>query len=164
MWFNLTVQPFSSSDFLFPFCLICTLLIVMGWFGAHWALAAWPANDALHSSRTEITISRARWFDKTNTLIARSYPLSDISQVRYGVIARAKGSTIYGLRFLLKGKKQKLLAGLEAPEAAKILTALKSLGADVPDDQSLQKRIKDALELRGDTGWMDRSWMDADKN
>ena len=55
-------------------------------------------------------------------------------------------------------------SGLEAPEAKTILTGLKALGADVPDDPKLDKRIKQTLEMRfGDTSWMDRSWMDPNK-
>ena len=38
---------------------------------------------------------------------------------------------------------------------------MKSLGADVPADPELDKRIKEYNEMQfGDTSWMDRSWME----
>ncbi|HEY5328704.1 MAG TPA: hypothetical protein VIJ79_02370 [Acidobacteriaceae bacterium] len=163
MWRDLSRAPINSSDFLFPFCLIGTFVILMGWLAIRWILAAWPADDALHCDRVNFTVSKAKWLDTKGTLVAHSFAISQISQLRYGAIASAKNSTIYGLRFRVDGKMQKLLAGLEAPEAGTILAALKSLGADVLDDPKLQKRIKSSLEMRGDTSWMDRSWMDPKK-
>jgi hypothetical protein len=161
MWVELNSNPVSSSDFLVPMCIILAYIVFIGWLGIRWSLAAWPADDALHCDRSTFTFSRARWLDSQNHLDSHSFPLSSISDIRYGVIATAKNSTIYGLRFRLNGKKQKLLAGLEAPEAETILKALKSLGADVSDDPKLQNRIKSVREMRGeDTSWMDRSWMD----
>ena len=66
-------------------------------------------------------------------------------------------------RFIAHGRKW-ALPGLEAPEAKNILAGLKALGADVPDDPNLDKRVKETLEMRcGDTSWMDRSWMDSNK-
>lgn len=133
----------------------------MGWLAIRWTLAAWPVDEELRCERGTFTVSRARWLDVKGTLYSQSYALSDISQLRYGVIATAKGSTIYGLRFRAVGKNRQLLAGLQAPEAGTILTALKTFGADVADDSKLQKRIQKTLEVRGtDTSWMDRSWMD----
>jgi hypothetical protein len=161
MWTDLSSKPVTSSDFLFPFCIVLSFVIFMSWLGIRWSLAAWPTDDALHCDRNTFTVSRAKWLDTQNKLIPESYPLAQISELRYSAIATAKGSTIYGLRFRLNGKKQKLLSELEAPEAKVILNALKALGADVPDDPKLQKRIQSALEMRGtDTSWMDRSWMD----
>jgi hypothetical protein len=161
IWVELSSKPFLSANFLIPFFILLAFIPLMAWFSTRWALAAWPSDDALHCDRTELTVLRAKWFDSQNKLVSQAYPLESISQMRFGSIASAKGSTIYGLRFRANGKKQKLLAGLEAPEADTILKVLKTLGVDVPDDPDLKRRIKERLEWRGeDTSWMDRSWMD----
>jgi hypothetical protein len=161
IWVDLSKTPINYWRLWSAFCFIFPFAILMGWFFVWWIASAWPADDALQCSGGEWTISRTRWFDTQDKLVARTYPLNQITQLRYAVLAAAKGSTIYGLRFKANGKRQKLLAGLEAPEAGLILSGLKALGADVLDDPNLQKRIKAANEMRGiDTGWMDRSWMD----
>ena len=81
-----------------------------------------------------MTISKVPWLDVRNShWVTHTYSLHDISQIRFGVIASAKGSSMRGLRFLASGKKQKVLPGLKAPEAKEILKALKALGADVAD-------------------------------
>ena len=161
MWHALANNSIGSPEFLFPASFVFCFLVIFGWFSIRWTLAAWPADDALRCDAQTFTALRERWFDTTDTMTPVSFPLASITDLRYAVIARAKNSAIYGLRFRLDGKKQKLLAGLEAPEAGKILEALKALGADVPDDPKLQKRIKEAMSLRvPDTSWMDTSWME----
>jgi len=49
---------------------------------------------------------------------------------------------------LSTSKRQKALPGLEAPEAAEILKALTTLGADVVDDPKLSKKVETALSRR----------------
>ena len=90
-----------------------------------------------HSTATE----RRSIYDAFLGLILRiavgadiySYPLADVSAFRFAVIVSAKGAAFWGLRFRPHGRKW-ALPGLEAPEAKQILTGLRALGADVPDD------------------------------
>jgi len=146
MWHSLSSSPIDSADFIVPLSLVLIFVIWMSYVGTRWLLAAYPSDEALHCDRSTLTVSKVPWLDAGNTRwITRSYPLMDISRIRFGVIASAKGSHIYGIRFLAAGKKQKVLPGLEAPEAAEILKALTTLGADVVDDPKLSKKVERAL-------------------
>jgi hypothetical protein len=100
---------------------------------------------------------------KLSGFIFYTYPLTEVSAIHFSVVASARGRAFWGLRFRAHGRMW-ALPGLEAPEAKGVLTALRALGAEVPDDPKLDKRTKETLETRlGDTSWMDRSWMDPNK-
>jgi len=161
MWHNLAEAPSGSADFLGPVIGLGLFLGLFGWQGIRYARAAWASDETFHCDRAAITISRVPWLDfSDHTWRTHTYPLTEVSKIRYAVIASAKGRQFWGLRFRAHGRKW-ALPGLEAPEAKAILVGLKNLGADVPDDPKLDKRIKQTLEMRdGDTSWMDRSWMD----
>jgi hypothetical protein len=163
MWHDLVSSPSGSSVVFIPIGLML-FLGLFGWQGFRYARAAWASDETFHCDRGAITISRIPWLDFSNrTWHTYSYPLAEVSAIRFAVIASAKGRSFWGLRFRAHGRKW-ALPGLEAPEAKTILTGLKALGADVPDDPKLDKRIKQTLEMRfGDTSWMDRSWMDPNK-
>lgn len=163
MWHDLTNA--SSGSFV-VFVTIGFFLFVglVGWQGFRYARAAWASDETFHCDREAITIKRIPWLDFSNrTWRTYTYPLAEVSAIRFAVIASGKGRAFWGLRFLAHGRKW-ALPGLEAPEAKQILTGLRALGADAPDDPSLDKRIKETLEMRfGDTSWMNRSWMDSNK-
>jgi hypothetical protein len=163
MWHELTSDP-SGSLLFFILIVIFPLIGLFGWQGFRYARAAWASDETFHCDRDVVTIKRIPWLDFSNrTWRTYTYPLSEVSAIRFAVIASAKGRAFWGLRFRSHGRKW-ALPGLEAPEAKKILTGLRALGADVPEDPNLDKRIKETLEMRfGDTSWMDRSWMDQDK-
>lgn len=164
MWHDLVSVSMDSSRFLTPVIGLALFIGLCGWQGFRYARAAWASDETFHCDSEAITISRIPWLDFSNrTWRTYTYPLTEVSAIRFAVIASAKGRAFWGLRFRAHGRKW-VLPGLEAPEAKAILTGLKVLGADVPDDPKLDKRIKQTLEMRfGDTSWMDRSWMDPDK-
>ncbi len=160
MWDGLTATPSSAWGFI-AFAL---LLGLFGWQGFRYARAAWASDETFHCDREAITITRIPWLDFSNhTWRTYTYPLADVTEIRFAVIASAKGKPYWGLRFRANGRKW-APPGLEAPEAKTILTGLKALGEDVLDDPKLDKRIAQTLETRlGDASWMDRSWMDSNK-
>lgn len=164
MWHDLASAPSGSSGFLVPVIGLGIFLGLFGWQGLRYARAAWASDETFHCDREAITISRIPWLDfSSRTWRTYTYPLTEVSAIRFAVIASAKGRSFWGLRFRARGRKW-ALPGLEAPEAENILTGLKALGADVLDDPNLDKQIKETLEMRfGDTSWMDRSWMDPNK-
>jgi phosphoribosylformylglycinamidine (FGAM) synthase PurS component len=164
MWHDLASAPTGSSGFLIPVIGLMLFIGLFGWQGFRYARAAWASDETFHCDREAITISRIPWLNFSNRIWRTyTYPLTEVSAIRFAVIASAKGRQSWGLRFRAHGRKW-VLPGLEAPEAKTILTGLKALGADVPDDPKLDKRIKETLEMRfGDTSWMDRSWMNPDK-
>lgn len=163
MWHDLVTAP-STSSVVFTLIGLMFFMGLLGWQGFRYARAAWASDEIFHCDRTTITISRIPWLDFSNrTWRTDTYPLAEVRAIRFAVIASAKGRQFWGLRFRAHGRKW-ALPGLEAPEAKPILAGLKALGADVPDDPKLDKRIKQTLEMRfGDTSWMDRSWMDPNK-
>ncbi len=155
MWHDLTNASSGSSVVFVPIGLML-FAGLFGWQGFRYARAAWASDETFHCDRESITIKRIPWLDFSNrTWRTYTYPLSEVSGIRFAVIASAKGRAFWGLRFRAHGRKW-ALPGLEAPEAKKILTELRTLGADVPGDPKLDKRIKETLEMRfGDTSWMD---------
>lgn len=163
MWLDMKHADLGSSGFLAPLLILLVGTVYMSWKGFRYARAAWASDETFHCDCDAITISRVPWLDFSNrTWRTYTYPLTEVSAIRFAVIASAKGRSFWGLRFRAPDRKW-ALPGLEAPEAKTILAGLSALGADVPDDPKLDKRIKETLEMRGDTSWMDRSWMDSDK-
>ena len=96
-----------------------------------------------------LTISKVAWFDTSNSKWkTREFPLSEVMELRYGVIASAKQTSIHGIRFRVWGERQKMLPGLEAPEAAAVLKALREVGARVIDDPELEVKAEKILKDR----------------
>jgi hypothetical protein len=61
--------------------------------------------------------------------------------MRYAVVARAKGTAIYGLRFEARGESWRILPGLKPRDAEKILKQLSSFGIKLSDDPTLAKKL-----------------------
>jgi hypothetical protein len=79
----------------------------------------------------------------TITGIPISYSLAEVWKIRYGVITRLRGYSIYGLRLDAGGKTQGILPGLKPRYAEKLLMTLKAFGADVPDDPPVPSKLKE---------------------
>ena len=138
----------ASSDFVlavFGLALVVPLMAAICFMGAR---TFFPSGELLHCDRSTFTVSRIPWFNLRGKWTSRSYPLSDISQLDFGVVIRSRGNNFDGLRFRAAGKKQRLFAGLEAPEAHKILKGLHALGVDVPDLSDMRYLVEDALKER----------------
>ena len=149
MWHDFSTSPIDSEDFILPLSLILLFATGSGYIATRYLLAAYPSDEAIHCDRSTLTVSKVPWLDASNrTWRTRSYPLGEVSKLRFGIIASAKGSSIYGIRFVATGKDQKILPGIQAPEAAEILKALAILGADVVDDPKLPQKVEEALSKR----------------
>jgi hypothetical protein len=144
MWHDLSSSPVNSGDFIVPLVLLLGTSILMVLISWRYVVSAYPSDQILHCDKSTLTISKVRWLDIHNEhWNTRSYALAEIEKMRYQTIASAKGGSIYGLRFIARGKPQRVLPGLEPREADKILKALKAFGADVPDDPALSKKLAD---------------------
>ena len=163
MWHELVDAPLNSA-LAFWLMLLLFFVGLFGWHTLRYERAASPSDEILHCDREAITIKRVPWLDfSSRTWRTYNYPLAEVTKIRYAVIASTKATSIRGLRFRAHGRKW-TLPGLKAAEAKEILTALRALGADAPDDPSIDERIKEAQAMQlGDTSWMDRSWMDHGK-
>jgi hypothetical protein len=142
MWHDLSSSPADSGDFIFPFILLLSFPVLMGFLLWRYTIFAYPSDETVHCDRSTLTISKVRWLDIHNShWDTRSYALAGIADMRYQEIAYVKGGSIYGLCFIAAGKTERVLPGLKPREADKILKALKTFGADVPDDPTLSEKL-----------------------
>jgi hypothetical protein len=107
---------------------------------------AFPSDETFRADRSTLSVSRVRWLDvHSENWNTRSFSLTAVRDMRFQSIVNLKGGSIYGLRFVADGKTQRVLPGLKPRDAETILKALKSFGADVPDDLVLQRKLKEDL-------------------
>jgi hypothetical protein len=147
-WDVLMRYPATDRDFVSAVLCLALVLPLMAAILFMGARTLFPSGELLHCDRSTFTVSRIPWFNLRGKWTTRSYPLPDISQLRFGTIIRSRGNNFDGLRFSAAGKEQKLFAGLEAPEAHKILKGLHALGVDVLEDPEMRDLVKFALEER----------------
>lgn len=150
MWHDLSSPKADSRDFVVAFLILLggsALMVLLSW---RYVVSAYPSDESFCCDGSTLTISKMRWLDIRNkNWDTHSYGLAEITDIRYRAIATARGTSIYGLRFMAKGRTQMVLPGLKPSDADKILRALKAFGADVPDDPTLSKKMaEDASCLR----------------
>jgi len=127
MWDDLHSQPLNS----FGFYLAVSGSALLLWYVARAARIAYPGDHELKCDRETMTVSWVRWLDwKNRSWVSESYLMSDVLEIRYGVILRGRGGSIDGLRFRAAGKDYRLFPQLTTNEAGKILAAFEDLGAD----------------------------------
>lgn len=144
LWHQLVSSQFGSTSFTVWLLLLLSFPALMFLLLKRYLIAAFPSDEALHCDRSTLTFSKVHYLDLHNShWNTCSYQLADVHNVRYRAIISTKDATIYGLRFVANGRKMKTLPGLSPRDAEQLLQALKALGADVPDDPSLQRKIKD---------------------
>jgi hypothetical protein len=142
MWHDLSSSPVDSGSFIFPSILLLSLPVLMGLLTWRYVVSAYPSDEIFHCDGLTLTISKVRWLDIHNKhWDTRSYALAGIVDMRYRAIAHARGTSIYGLRFIAGGRTQRVLPGLKPREADKILKTLKAFGTDVPDDPTLSEKL-----------------------
>ena len=78
----------------------------------------------------------------------QSFPTSSIKQLSFGAVHMSRYGMTPGLIFMADGKKKKVLAGLEAPEADQVLKGLANLGVDTVHDPAMPMTVEMALERR----------------
>lgn len=145
MWHDLSLSRFDSKEFMLPFLFLLCFPFIMGFLLRRYITSAYPSDETFQCDGKTLTISRVRWLDIRNKhWNIRSYALSDVENIRYQVVASARGTSIYGLSFIAEGRTERVLPGLDAQEGDKVLKGLKALGADVPDDPALSEKLAEA--------------------
>jgi hypothetical protein len=105
-----------------------------------------PAGAILICDRNQVTTTRIPWYCFTGRWVTLTYNALDVSGFRLKFFGSGRGGNVYGIRFLVNGRKKSIFRGsIEPPEAYRILLGLKSLGLDVASDPKLLSRVK--LEL-----------------
>jgi hypothetical protein len=149
MWHDLSSSPASSGNFIVPLILLLSAPALMGLLLWRYIMLAYPSAETFHCDGVALTLSKVRWLDIQNKhWDTRSYPLAEIAEMKYQAIARAKGRSVYGLRFIADGKVQRVLPGLKPSEADRILTTLRAFGADVRTDPTLSRELADEVRTR----------------
>ena len=144
LWQDLSTWSFTWSDFEYPLGFFVGMLIFMVAVQGRYVRYAYPSAETFHCDRSGLTISKVRWLDVHNKhWVTRFYSIAELQDVRYGRLALSKGAAIYGLRFNTGIDAHKALPGLEPRDAQKILMAMKSFGAHVPDDPKLQRKVEE---------------------
>jgi hypothetical protein len=132
MWRDFATYPDNSSGFIIPLLILlgCSALIALiSW---RYVVMAYPSDETFYCDRSTLTISKVRWLDIRNKdRRTRSYPLREVTGLKYRSVATAKGGAVYGLRFEAGGRSERVLPGLGTHDAGKILKAVKSFGVNV---------------------------------
>jgi hypothetical protein len=132
MWHDLTTNPFDSVDFLLPLLLLIGISLLMVLLSWRYVVMAYPSDETFFCDRSTLTISKVRWLDIQNSdWQTQSYPLGEVTAMKYQTIARAKGAAIYGLKFRARGKSKRVLPGLGTSDAGKILEAVRAFQGNV---------------------------------
>jgi hypothetical protein len=151
MWDGISSSPVGSQGFIVPTVLLLSAPVLMFLGLWRYIVFTWPSDETFQCDRSTVSLSRVPWLDFGNKdRETRSYPLAEIRNVRYQALASVRGTAIYGLRFNTGDETQRVLPGLKPHEADRILKALKALGADVPDDPKLIKKL---AEENADNQW-----------
>jgi len=140
MWQDISASPITSSGFFVPLSIILAVFGFLFWIFLRIVQAGYPGDQKLECNGETLTISRIQWFDWNNKdWITESYPLHEISRMRYGVLLSGKGNSIYGLRFNAAGRSYKLFPKLTTRKAGAILSGLEALGM-VTDRRQRQRK------------------------
>jgi hypothetical protein len=129
MWHDLSAARMDSGDFIVPMVILVSFPVAMFFLCRRYVMAAYPSDEILQCDRSAVTISKMRWFDLSNSRWdTRSYALTDVEDLRYGAVASSRGVTVYGLRFSVVGRNERVLPGLNTRQAGVILDAMEGFG------------------------------------
>ncbi|HTZ75274.1 MAG TPA: hypothetical protein VMB47_15230 [Candidatus Aquilonibacter sp.] len=147
MWQYLSSRPVHSAFFSFELVLLLItppFLLLAIW---RYTVCAYPSDEILRCDGSTLTVSKARWFDfhSNANWNTRSYASAEIETMRYKAIARVRRGSIYGLYFKARGSNERVLPGLGARDADKILKAFKAFGINVPDDPRLLRKLAETI-------------------
>jgi hypothetical protein len=107
-----------------------------------------PAGESMTCDRSALTIGRIPGTSLRGRMSYEIIPISTIKEVQFDSVAIGGRTPVMGLRFKVAGETKKTLAGLESPEAARILDALASLGVNVARDPAMPMMVDMALSRR----------------
>jgi len=105
---------------------------------------AYAGDETFRCDRSTLSVARARWFDFGDShWDSSSFALQEVREIKYRVLVAIRGMSIYGLSLRASGKTLRILPSLKAADAERLLLALKSFGADVPDDPIIPSKLKE---------------------
>ncbi len=147
-WWRLMHDRFTSQ-------FLIDAVIPLGFAFAVWLLFAalgirsfFTSGQMLHCDRSQLTVAKIPWTNFNGKWRSRTFPITAISQLELAVWPTRSRETYYLIRFLVKGKKQKVMAGIDALEGYRILKGLEALGVDVRHDPDMQSLVRETIRDR----------------
>lgn len=107
-----------------------------------------PSGQSLVCNVETLTIGRIPENVLTGRWKYQSFPTKSVKQLAFGIVRPGTYGGTPGLVFDVDGKKEKILFGLEAPEASEILQGLSKLGVDTIHDPGMPMMVEMALSRR----------------
>lgn len=149
LWRYLENYPKSSRVFTDHLVPLIFLAIEVGFFVLCALRMFFPSGETLHCDRHTLVVSRIPLTSFRGKWKTRTFPVSEISELHYGVVqSGGRGHSSYGILFCVCGMEEKMLAGLEPPEAHRILKAMSGLGANVSKDGDMRYLVRESLRDR----------------
>jgi len=140
VWWELANRPRNSDDFVSALIFSFVIAGLLGTFLVVGIFSFFPSGD-----KAIFTTSKISFFNIRGQWKTFSVPLAEISKLEFAAVQSSKGGKIYGIRYFVNGKQQKLFTGIGAPEASHILKGLESLGADVVHNSDMLTKIQETL-------------------
>jgi hypothetical protein len=128
------------------------LMIALSFFAGSllWASLRlfFPSGESLSCDGRTLTIGRIPDTSFRGRWTYETFPIQDVKELQFAAVRIGRYGGVMGLRFKVGDKTKKVLAGLESPEAAKVLGGLESLGLHVVHDPAMPMMIEMALSRR----------------
>jgi hypothetical protein len=128
------------------------LISVMLWVGLVFVWRGFrdmfPSGESLVCDGTTLTLGHIPDHVLNGRWEFQKFPTESVRQVSFGTVRVSRYGGIPGLIFTAEGKKKKVLAGLEAPEADQVLNGLSHLGVDTVHDAAMPMMIEMVMSRR----------------
>ncbi len=108
-WWNLTNMPRGSEDFSSAALAATIAVILSGSLLLVGVANFFPSGETLHCDRSTFTSSKTPWFNFRGRWTTRTFPIAEVSQLRFAVWWAGRGRTTYCIRYFAGSKEQKLL-------------------------------------------------------
>ncbi len=147
-WWRLMHDRFTSQFLIDAVIPLGFGFVVWLLFAALGVRSFFTSGQMLHCDRSQLTVAKIPWVNFNGKWRPRTVPIAAVSQLELAIWPSKTRETYYLILFRADGKRQKVLAGIEAPEGYRILKGLKTLGADVRHDPDMQTLVREAIRDR----------------
>jgi hypothetical protein len=137
VWFRPSNWPLLLGTILFAGTLLWAAL-----------RSLFPSGQSLTCDHSTLTIGRIPNSSLRGQWRYESFPVSAVKGMQFTSVAFGGRTPVLGLRFKVDGTTKEALAGLESPEAAKILDAVAGLGVNIVRDPAMPMMVDMTLSHR----------------
>jgi len=122
--------------------------VVWSFFAAMGIRSFFASGQMLHCDRSQLKISKIPWLNFAGQWRSRTFPVAAISEADLAIWPTRTRETSYLICFRVNEKRQKILAGITAIEAHRILKGLKALGVDIRRDPDRSLSVRESIRDR----------------